>query len=74
MKSTLVYADGRVDKRDDGGMQWLVVKDDGATRFFKACEVAHTATGHDGGALGAFEMVYAEQPQALYGRRLVVAE
>lgn len=71
MKATLVYADGRTDKRVDGGGQWLIVADGEQMRFFKACEVAHTATGRDGGALGAHEMVYAEQPRHLYEGRIV---
>lgn len=71
MKATLVYADGRVENRDDGGIQWIEVQDGKTARFFRACEVAHTATGQDGGALGASVMVYAEQPLREYGRRLV---
>ncbi len=71
MKATLVYADGRVDRRIDGGVQWLTVADGDVMRCFKACEIAHTATGQDGGALGAHEMVYAEQPRYLYEGRIV---
>jgi hypothetical protein len=73
VKAVLVYADGRIDRRLDGGQQWITVADDDTMRCFKACEVAHTATGHDGGALGAFEMVYAEQPRYLYEKRIVAA-
>lgn len=71
MKAVLVFADGRVEKRADGGQQWLTLADGETMRCFKACEVAHTATGQDGGALGAFEMVYAEQPRYLYEGRIV---
>lgn len=77
MKAVLVFADGRIDRRNDcESAQWWPVMDTGKqphqTRYFKACEVAHTATDQNVEPVGDHVLIYAEQPRVAFEGRIEV--